>query len=157
MEENFPATEIATEALTQAVAFLVAQPELALRPGMKEINEMLSGEKDRSIWKPEGGWVGGHGDPRPAPGTASYPLQANSCSRGSKDGKNDNTGWRLVLFKALGDVPDEREEALAFFLKNLQACCPQAQPCSVPLSALGHNSPEGKQCFWKVSKQSTPC
>lgn len=59
MEENFSATEIATEALTPAVAFLVAQPDLALRPGMKEKkNETLSGEKDRSIWKPEGGWVG---------------------------------------------------------------------------------------------------
>lgn len=40
MGENFSATEIATEALTQAVAFLVAQPELALRPGMKEKHEI---------------------------------------------------------------------------------------------------------------------
>lgn len=43
-EENFSATEIATEALTQAVAFLVAQSELALRPGMKEKTQQSRGK-----------------------------------------------------------------------------------------------------------------
>lgn len=119
MEGNFSATEIATEALTQAVAFLVAQPEMALRPGMKGINEVLSGEKNRSIWKPEGGWVGMATPGRPgsppegALGIASYPLQAH-YSRGSRDGKNNSTGWRLVLFKDLCAVPGDREETLAF-------------------------------------------
>lgn len=74
------------------------------------------------------GRLGGHGVPRLASalgsppesalGAASYPLQTNSCSQGSRKGKNDNTGWKLILFKDLGDVPDEREEALAFFLTS---------------------------------------
>lgn len=80
MEGNVSATEIATEALTRAVAFLVAQPETTLLPGMKARNGMLSGEKDRSIWKPEGGWVSMATPGRPgspperALGIASYPL-----------------------------------------------------------------------------------
>lgn len=66
MEENFPQTEIATEALTQALSFLVTQPDLALRPWVKKRNETLSGENDRSIWKPQGN-LGGQGDPSLTP------------------------------------------------------------------------------------------
>lgn len=99
MEETFPPTEIATEALPQAVAFLVAQPELELLPGVKKISETLSREKDRSIWKPEGAWVG-MATPRLAPQVLHpkvlweqlSPLQAHSCSKGSRDGKNDSIG-----------------------------------------------------------------
>lgn len=133
MEGNFSATEIATEVLTQAVAFLVAQPEMALRPGMKGINEMLSGEKNRSIWSGVGMATPGRpgSPPEGALGIASYPLQAHSYSRGSRDGKNNSTGWRLVLFKDLYNVPGDREETLAFlpYLCKLGAHKPSPVLC----------------------------
>lgn len=124
MEENFSATEIATDALTRAVAFLVAQPELALRPGMKGKKCDVK-RRAGPLCLEARGRLGGHGGPQAdasgfpsesALGTASYPLPTSSSPQGRRVGKNDNTGWRLVLFKDLGDVPGEREEALAFFL-----------------------------------------
>lgn len=40
------------------MAFLVSRPGLALLPRVKKRNETLHREKDRSIWKLEGVWVG---------------------------------------------------------------------------------------------------
>lgn len=58
-------------------------------------------------WRPQAGMSGS--PPESALGTAVCAVAPN------RDGKNDSTGWRLVLFKDAASVPREREGLLAFF------------------------------------------